>query len=197
MNHFNLKGILMKSNDLLLVIDMQNAYLAEGEWACLDTPGAAQRISSIIEKNVCKEVIFTEFLADPQSTGVWRDYNQVNQKVNDDPWSNEMIDDLKPWLSQYPLYSKSVYSSLAIPEVLAAAKCADRVVITGVVAECCVLSTVMELIDAGIYVIYLTDGVSGLTKEKEKATELILSGLSPLHLSLMTTAEYLESMSEV
>jgi nicotinamidase-related amidase len=50
------------------------------------------------------------------------------------------------------------------------------VVVTGVVAECCVLSTVMELIDAGIYTVYLTDGVSGLDREKEAATELILSG---------------------
>lgn len=181
----------MKSNDLLLVIDMQNAYLKEGEWACLDTPGVAERISSILDKKVCKKVIFTAFLAAPDAKGVWADYNKINQKINDDIWSNEMIDTLKPWLSQYPLYSKSVYSSLAIPEVLTAAKQADRVIITGVVAECCVLSTVMELIDAGIYVIYLTDGVSGLTKEKEKATELILSGLSPLHLSLMTTEEYL------
>lgn len=187
----------MKSNDLLLVIDMQNAYLKEGEWACLDTPGAAQRISSIIEKKVCREVIFTEFLASPSANGVWIDYNKVNQKVNEDSWANDMIESLKPYLSQYPLYSKSVYSSLAIPEVFAAAKMADRVVITGVVAECCVLSTVLELIDAGIYVIYLTDGVSGLTKEKENATELILSGLSPLHLSLMTTAEYLKSVSQV
>lgn len=187
----------MKEKDLLLVIDMQNAYLKEGAWACLDTPGATRRISTIIEKNVCNEVIFTMFLADPEAQGVWADYNRVNRKMNEDVWANDMVEELKPWLSQFPVYSKSVYSSLAVPEVRNAAKKASRVVIAGVVAECCVLSTVLELIDAGIYVIYLTDGVSGLTKEKEKATELILSGLSPLHLSLMTTAEYLESMSEV
>ena len=65
-------------------------------------------------------------------------------------------------------------------------------VITGVVAECCVLSTVFALIDAGIYVVYLTDGVSGLDREKEAATELILSGLDPLHVHMMTVREYLQ-----
>lgn len=74
-----------------------------------------------------------------------------------------------------------------------AARQAGRVVVTGVVAECCVLSTVLALMDAGIYVVYLTDGVSGLSREKEAATELILSGLSPLQIALMTTDEYLAS----
>lgn len=61
-------------------------------------------------------------------------------------------------------------------------------------AECCVLSTVFALIDAGIYTIYLTDGVSGLDREKEASTELVLSGLAPLHVSMMTVEEYLREI---
>ena len=102
-----------------------------------------------------------------------------------------MVDELKEQIKKYPLYTKEFYSSLTIPEVLQAAKKAKRVVITGVIAECCVLSTVFELIDQGIYTIYLTDGVSGLDRPKEEATELILSGLSPLHLQMMTVEEYI------
>ena len=62
---------------------------------------------------------------------------------------------------------------------------------TGVVAECCVLSTVMALIDEGIYTIWLSDAIAGLDAPKEEATERILSGLDPLHLTRMTTEEYL------
>jgi nicotinamidase-related amidase len=102
-----------------------------------------------------------------------------------------MLPEFEEELTHYPLYSKSVYSSLAIPEVLSAAREADRVVVTGVVAECCVLSTVLALIDEGIYTIYLTDAVSGFDVPKEEATKLILSGLSPLHLKMMTVDEYL------
>ena len=66
-----------------------------------------------------------------------------------------------------------------------------RVVVAGVVDDCCVLSTVFELIDAGVYTVYLTDATSGLTKEKAAATRLTLEGLSPLHVKLMTTEEYI------
>ena len=179
------------SKDLLLVIDMQNIYTAGRKWACVDTGGAAARILRVMDSGKCEEVIFTEYLAAEHPQGVWCDYNRQNAAVNADVWANEMMPEFAEALTRYPLYHKSVYSSLAIPEVLAAARRADRVVVTGVVAECCVLSTVFALIDAGIYTIYLTDGVSGLTREKEAAAELTLSGLAPLHLELMTVEEYL------
>lgn len=184
-----------KYHDLLLVIDMQNIYTKNQHWACLDTEGAADKINLLVDSGICTDVIFTRFLASDSPSGVWKDYNIQNKKINSDRWANEMLPQLSLSLEKYPLYTKSVYSSLAIPEVKAAAKKADRVVITGVVEECCVLSTVFSLIDAGIYVIYLTDGVSGLDAEKEAAARLVLSGLSPLHLSMMTVQEYIDSIN--
>ena len=186
----------MINNDLLLVIDMQNVYTKGQKWACLDTEGAAKRTLSVIramEQAGNDRIMFTRFLADEHPEGVWKQYNQENAAVNASVWDNEMLPQFADALHRYPLYTKSVYSSLAIPEVLEAAKKADRVIITGVVAECCVLFTVFALIDAGIYVVYLTDGVSGLDREKETATELVLSGLAPLHLSMMTVEEYLQN----
>lgn len=126
--------------------------------------------------------------------GVWKDYNIKYAHINANEWGNEMLPEFAEALTRYPLYSKSVYSSLAIPEVLAAAKKADRVIITGVVAECCVLSTVWALIDEGIYTVYVTDAVSGFDVEKEEAARLVLSGLSPLHVAMMTTEEYLNEI---
>ena len=76
-----------------------------------------------------------------------------------------------------------------------AAQKSGRLVVTGVVAECCVLATALAAIDLGIHVIYLTDAVSGISVETEKATELVLDGLSYAHVDLMTTQEYLESLS--
>lgn len=63
-------------------------------------------------------------------------------------------------------------------------------IVTGVVAECCVLSTVMSLIDMGIYVIYLKDAVAGIDETTEEAAIKVLEGLSPLHLKIMTTEDY-------
>lgn len=182
----------MKKDDLLLVVDMQNVYKCGGKWQCLDTEGAAQRILSIIDSGI-QNVIFTRFIADEKTPkGVWNDYNKKYSDVNSDSYANEMIEELKEPLKKFPLYTKGVYSSLAIPQVLQACKKAGRVVICGVVAECCVLSTVFALIDEGIYTVYLTDGVSGLDKPKEQAVKLTLSGLSPLHVKMMSIQEYLQ-----
>ncbi len=177
--------------DLLLVIDMQNIYTSGQEWACVDTEGAAARILRVIDSGRCLDVIFTRYLAAERPQGVWCEYNRQYAHINADIWGNAMLPVFDDALRHYPLYTKNVYSSLAIPEVLTAARQADRVIVCGVVAECCVLSTVFALIDAGIYTVYLTDGVSGLTREKETAAELMLEGLAPLHVQLMTVAEYL------
>ncbi len=178
--------------DLLLVIDMQNVYGPGGEWSCPGSEKVAERIRSVIaRKGTDMDVIFTRFLASDDPKGIWKDYNSENAGINGDRYANAMMDAFKDELKRYPLYTKSVYSSLDIPEVREAAENADRVIVAGVVAECCVLSTVFSLIDLGCYVIYLRDGVLGLNGENEKAVETVLSGLEPLHVRITDTMEYL------
>lgn len=46
-----------------------------------------------------------------------------------------------------------------------------------------------------IHVIYLKDAVAGVNNETEEATIKVLEGLAPLHLSIMTTEEYLQMKS--
>lgn len=181
-----------KNQDLFLVIDMQNVYTAGQEWACEGIETASASIQRILKSNAPQKIIFTQYLAADRPEGVWAEYNQVNAVVNADPWLNEMMPEFLPWTKTSPVYSKNVYSSFAIPEVVAAAKKADRIVISGVVAECCVLSTVFAAIDAGCKVIYLTDAVAGLTKDSKKEAEKIVSYFAPLHTECMTTGEYLK-----
>lgn len=59
-----------------------------------------------------------------------------------------MMPEFLPWTEKYPVYTKSVYSSFAIPEVVKAAKKAGTPCHLRVVAECCVLSTVLSAIDS-------------------------------------------------
>ena len=62
---------------------------------------------------------------------------------------NEITGELKRYLRYFPLYTKSVYSSLRIPELHTAAERAGRLVVAGVMSECCVLATCMEAVDMG------------------------------------------------
>lgn len=132
------------SSDLLLVIDMQNVYTKGQEWACKGIEHASASILRLLNSQKTKQVIFTQYLATEHPDGVWKEYNKVNAAVNSDPWLNEMMPEFLPWVKTYPVFTKSVYSSFAIPEVVKAAKKARHLVISGVVAECCVLSTVLD-----------------------------------------------------
>ena len=185
----------MKENDLILVTDMQNVYKTGGKWQCLDTEKVAANLKKVIAANG-RNVIFTRFKKKKKNpVGVWQDYNHIYADINSDAHANEMMEEFSEELKKYPLYTKSVYSSLAIPQVLNAcretSRKGGRVVIGGVVSDCCVLSTIFSLINEGIYLIYLKDGSAGLDKPKEAANELVLSGMCPLHLNMMTTEEYL------
>ncbi len=186
------------SNDLILVIDMQNVYAEGGQWRCEHTEEAAKHIQQLLKSERVQrsaDIMFTKFLAPENPRGDWKKYNIENAEVNEDPYANSMLELFSEDIKKYPLYAKSTYSSLTIPEVFEAALQAKQVVVSGVVAECCVLATVMALIDAGVHVVYLTDAVAGINSETEKAVELILSGIEPLQVQRMTTEKYIESIT--
>ncbi len=182
---------MKKSNDLLLVIDMQNVYLPENPWGCHRAVEAAGQIIRLIESGKPGNTVFTVFTPPREPRGVWKQYNTENSSINRDAYMNEIMDCFKPYVKDFPVLEKSVYSSYAIQELRSLADKADHVLITGVVAECCVLATAMSAIDAGHKIYYLKDAVSGLSGQTESAAELILSGLSPLHAEIMTVEEYL------
>ena len=182
--------------DLLLVIDMQNAYTAEGPWTCPNMARATEQIIALIESGRFSEVIFTRFDAPQDPVGTWKDYNVINREVNEDVWMNEMVPELAPYLTQYPVFSKSTYSSMTVPEIREAAEqCTVRggsVVLTGVVSECCVLSTAFEAIDLGCPVVYITDACAGCSDDLEAAVVSVLAGLDYVQTTILDTAAYLE-----
>lgn len=187
----------MRKEDLILVIDMQNVYREGQAWACRDFDGAAARTLRVAEAADCEGVplMVTAFLPPAAPKGDWRDYNEKYAAINADPWLNALADAIAPLAETHTYCPKSTYNALDCPEVRAAALGArdrgGRVVLTGVVAECCVLWTACAAIDLGCHVLYLTDAVSGLDRPKEAASELVLSGLAPLQCELMTAADYL------
>ena len=179
--------------DLLLVIDMQNAYAKGCVWCCPNATKAAENIKRLLKDKREDAVFFTKFEAPREPVGTWKEYNRINAEVNEDAYANEIMEIFSEELKKYPVLEKSTYSSFEIPEIRDAAKKADRVILTGVVAECCVLATAFALIDAGVKVIYLTDGVAGINDETEKAAIKVLEGLAPTQVEIMTTEEYLMS----
>lgn len=168
--------------DLLLVIDMQNAYLPENPWGCERIREAAAYIQYTIERFPENQRCFTSFLPSDNPDGVWKEYNKQNQKINRNEWMNEYVKELKPYITDQNFYTKSMYSCCKNEELKKRIDLYERVFVTGVVAECCVLSSVMELVDLGKKVMYLTKGIAGVSRKKEQMVIRLLEGMSPLHI---------------
>ena len=175
----------MCKNPLLLVIDMQNAYMPVQPWSCQNYDAASANVVKLCKR--IDNVIFTKYIASENPSGTWADYNQINKEINENAWLNELSMDTLG----HKCYDKSVYSAYSVKEVQEAASLATSIIVTGVVAECCVLSTVMSLIDAGRYVYYVYDAIAGATPETEQASMKVLEGLAYVHLRFITTEEML------
>lgn len=192
----------MKKEDLILVIDLQKVYMPGQPWACGNIPGAVLNVSKLLDRVIDMEdaapsAMLTRFIAADQedAEGVWAEYNKVNREINENPVMEEFIPGIARYVEEFPYFDKCTYSCFSQPYVRAAADKAmvhgGDIVLTGVVAECCVLSTFFQGADLGYHFIYLTDACAGLDDETEAAVKKVLEGLSPLHVELMTTEEYL------
>lgn len=171
----------INSSDLLLVIDMQNAYLPGQPWACEGIEDTIAYIQQVIAQFPKNQILFTQYVPSKHPEGVWEEYNILNSQINADRWLNDYIEALKPYLNGNNLYQKSVYSCCGDEKIRSIIAGYKRVFVTGVVAECCVLSTVFDLIDMGKKVVYLKQGIAGESVRKANAVLEVLEGFSPLH----------------
>ena len=159
----------MRKEDTILVIDMQKVYQPGNPWACAHVNEAAQQIETlldhVLELRDAPSVLLTRYIAaaDEDAQGVWADYNRENRAINENPVMNEFIPAIARYVEEFPYIDKCTYSCFSNEYVRVAA---DRIV-------------------------YLTDACAGVDADSERAVQTILQGLSPLHVELMTTAEYI------
>ncbi len=201
----------MNDKDLILVIDMQKVYLPGKPWACEHAETVVSNISKLLDAVIdikegsancaAPEVILTRFVApsEEDAVGIWQEYNKVNQEVNENPVMEEFIPAIARYAEDFPYYDKCTYSCFSEPNVRAAADKAmvhgGDIVLTGVVSECCVLSTFFQGADLGYHFVYLKDACAGVNSDTEQAVEKVLKGLEYLHVDVMTTREYMDKIS--
>lgn len=189
------------NSDLLLIVDMQKVYMPGELWACPGIMAAESRLKTLLSYGKC-DAVFTRFIANPRAEYVWSRYNVENSEINESEELNSLLPGFLPYIKdkRAELYDKSTYSCLSNTElrdrILELNKRGGSLLLSGVVAECCVLSTFFDAVDMGCHVIYLRDAVAGISNESEKAVERIIEGLSPLHAELMTVEEYMFGLSK-
>ena len=174
--------------DKVLVIDMQNAYSAGNPWECTGFSDAEDNIVRLLNSVDKANVYVTKFLAPKNPTGTWVDYNKCNAEVNEDDYLNELTDKIKENMGEARVFSKSTYSSFYNINR------EDRLVLCGVVSECCVLATLLDAIGKCREIIYLKDCVAG--QIDDRYLMYVIEELKARSVKVMTLDEYLEMVSE-
>ena len=180
-----------KSEDLLILVDFQNVYLPGQPWACPTIEQAIENTLRIIRSPDAPDYVLTQYLPPADSVGRWKQYNEEYAEINADPFLSDFPDTIKQIVNEGNLITKDTYSSLKSPALQVRLEGKKRVVLTGVVAECCVLATMLDAIDLGYEVIYLYDCISGFSDENEKIIRTLAEAFSPVHTKVMSSREYL------
>ncbi|MCC8069318.1 MAG: cysteine hydrolase [Ruminococcus sp.] len=176
---------------LLLIIDMQNAYLPKQPWQCANILDIIPKIQTLCENfNRNYDIVFTRFIASKNPVGTWLNYNIKYDDINQSTFLNEIISNFKPYLEEYPVVDKSTYSCYKndiLKELIDSHK---KVAICGVVADCCILSTALDIIDVGKPLIYLQDAIGEYKQNSGKAVLDIMDNMK-LHVNTIHVEDFL------
>jgi nicotinamidase-related amidase len=154
----------------LAVIDMQRVFAEpDSPWLA---PRFAQTVGPVkrLVEAFGNRVTFTRFVAPDRPTGAWRRYYDQWPFALQPPEARiyELVDDFAP---------ETTLDAITFgkwgPE-LAAHVGSGRLVLAGVSTDCCVLSTALVAVDAGIEVQVVGDACAGISDEShEKALDIL------------------------
>lgn len=177
--------------DLLLIVDMQNAYLPNQPWECANILDIIPKIKMLCENsNKSYDVVFTRFIASKNPVGTWNNYNKKYMNINSSVFLNDIIADFEPYLKEYPIVDKSTYSCYKSDILKSLIDNHDTVAICGVVADCCILSTALDIIDTGKPLIYLQDAIGEYKQNSGKAVLSIMDNMK-LHVKTIHVKDFI------
>lgn len=182
------------AEDLLLIVDFQNVYLPGYDWACPAMPEAMANTISILIDPEAPDYLLTAYIAPTEPVGRWQDYNEAYKEINENAFLSELAEEMLPFAEEGRVAEKTTYSSMDCEAVAEAMKGKKAVVLTGVVAECCVLATMLDAIDMGYEVVYLYDCIAGCSEENEAMVKALAESFAPVHTTVMSSEEYLDAI---
>lgn len=163
--------------DALVVVDVQTVFAdPSSPWG---SPLYAAAEPEILARVAAygPDVVCTRFVAPQVPTGAWRDYYAqwpFALVPADDPlWA------LVPELAGRPTVDLPTFGKWG-PELAAALGGAQRVEVVGLATDCCVLSTVLAMADAGLAVTVAADACGGSTPEDHERALALMELYAPL-----------------
>jgi len=160
---------------VLALIDLQRIFAApDSGWA---TPGFERVIEptkALIEL-FAPQVVFTRFVAPEKPTGSWVPYYKEFPFALQSPDTDDyqLVDEFKGART----LDKPTFGKWG-PELAAAAD--GRLVLGGVTTDCCVISTALTAVDAGVHVQVVEEACAGSTDDNHRKAIDIMRLYAPM-----------------
>jgi nicotinamidase-related amidase len=159
-----------------LCIDMQRLFAEPSPWHVPWMPRILPQIRALAERCPAR-TIFSRFIP-PQTAadapGAWRDYYIQWEAVTREHLDPRLLELAPPLAALVPparIIDKPVYSALANPALCEQLKQIGitTLIVTGGETDVCVLSTVMDAMDAGFRVLLPTDALCSVRDQTHEA----------------------------
>jgi nicotinamidase-related amidase len=153
----------------LALIDLQRIFAdPESGWTTPNFQRVIEPAKQLIEL-FGPDVVFTRFVAPEQPSGAWVPYYEEFPFALQSPDSDDyqLVDEFKG----APTLDKPTFGKWG-PEL--AARAGGRLVLGGVTTDCCVISTALAAVDAGIRVQVVEEACAGSTDDNHgKAIDIM------------------------
>ena len=145
---------------MLALIDLQRIFAdPSSAWAAPDFQRVVEPVRELI-RLFSPEVVFTRFVAPDRPAGAWAGYYEAFpfalQPADADTY--QLVDEFKG----APTLDKTTFGAWG-PEL--AARAGGRLVLAGVATDCCVISTALAAVDAGVQVQVVEEACAGSSAE--------------------------------
>ncbi len=163
----------------LVVVDMQKLFLTEKKSPWMDKKliSIIQNIEKLIKNSGIQNVIFTRFTPPKnwqKEQDSWKTYYKINQKITPDILGTDalnLIDDFIPYIPNSVVVSRKKSASIFMAgnfHSIIKKKSTKILIFTGVETDYCVLSSVLDAIHLGYYVIVVMDACTSSKKQGQK-----------------------------
>ncbi|MDX6240678.1 MAG: hypothetical protein QOG10_5498 [Kribbellaceae bacterium] len=156
---------------VLALIDLQRIFAdPDSRWA---TPGfqrVVEPVQSLVEL-FSPRVVFTRFVAPESPAGSWVPYYELYPFALQPPdsYAYQLVDEF----NGVPTLDKTTFGKWGT-ELAAQTGQNGRLVLAGVTTDCCVLSTALAAVDAGVQVQVVVEACAGVNEEShEKALDIM------------------------
>ena len=162
---------------VLALIDLQRIFAdPDSGWAAPDFQRVVPPTKELID--ICSpRVVFTRFVAPEKPVGSWATYYELYPFALQSPDADDyqLVDEFK----DASTLDKNTFSKWG-PELADAVGPGGHLILGGVTTDCCVISTALAAVDAGVYVQVVEDACTGSDEASHRKAIHIMRLYSPM-----------------